>query len=404
MSSDYDVCVVGGGIIGLATARALTHAFDGMSVVVVEKENDVGLHQTGHNSGVLHSGLYYQPGSKKAALCVSGRRAMLEFCENAGIPVEATGKLVVATDDAELPALEELHRRGIANGLQGLHRLDAAAMRAHEPNVAGSHGLLVPETAVVDFGAVAAALASELQSAGHALLTGAAVESIENAPGRVGVATGRATLTARLLVNCAGLHADTVARMAGIEPQVRIIPFRGEYYSLTGGAEDLVRGLVYPVPDPRLPFLGVHFTRRSTGVVEVGPNAVLAAGREHYRGTRPKLRELASTLGFPGFRRIARRHWRTGITEVAGSLSRAVYARRARRLVPGVKAHHLKRAGSGIRAQAVTRTGDLADDFVIEATDRTIHVLNAPSPGATASLGIGVHIAEIAGDRRSSWS
>ncbi|MFQ5554697.1 MAG: L-2-hydroxyglutarate oxidase [Acidimicrobiia bacterium] len=399
MSVDYDVCVIGGGIIGLATARALAMRFDGVAIAVVEKEPDVGEHQTGRNSGVLHSGLYYAPGSLKAGLCVAGRRAMLEYCEREGIPVESTGKLVVANGEREVAALEELHRRGSANGLRGLEWLDTSAMRSREPHVAGTRGLIVPETGVVDFSAVASSLAAGLRQDGHSLITGAPVDSVVSAPGRVAITTRRTRVTARIVVNCAGLHADVIARLAGVESPVRIVPFRGEYYSLTGGAEDLVGGLVYPVPNPRLPFLGVHFTRRHTGSVEVGPNAVLAAGREHYRGSRPHLRELWSTVTYPGFLRLARRHWRTGIAEVAGSSSRAVYARRARRLVPGVEARHLQRAGSGIRAQAVTRSGDLVDDFVIEATEQAVHVLNAPSPGATASLAIGDRIADIAGAR-----
>ncbi len=396
MAPTCDVCIVGGGIVGLATARAIVTRYRGVAVTVLEKEPEVGLHQTGHNSGVLHSGLYYRPGSLKARLCVDGQRRMDELCAELDVPLQRTGKIVVATRPEEIPALEELHRRGTANGLRGLEWLDPEGMRAVEPHATGVRAVRVPEAGVVDFHLLARRLAALLADEGVVVETGAAVTAIEPGAASVAVSTAATTIAARLLVNCGGLHADTIARLAGVDPAVQIVPFRGEYYSLGPGAEHLVRAMIYPVPDPRFPFLGVHFTRRIDGTVEAGPNAVLAMGREHYRGSRPDLGELARTIRYRGFRRLARRYWRTGLTEAAGSLSRRMYARRARLLLPEVRHDDLARAGAGVRAQAVTPKGDLVDDFVLETGGRMVHVLNAPSPAATASLAIGEHIAGIA--------
>ena len=388
----YDACVIGGGIVGLATAHALAARLEGASIAVLEKEGSVGYHQTGHNSGVLHSGLYYRPGSLKARLCVDGQRRMGEFCEEHGIPFERSGKVVVATTTDEIPAMEELHRRGEANGLRGIRRISSSEIAEFEPEVTGVAALHVPEAGVVDFPAVAITLASLLPGDVH---TGAAVTGIRSGSDGVELQTPGGTIEARVIVNCAGLHSDRVARMAGIDPPVKIVPFRGEYYTLTPDAAPLVRALVYPVPDPRFPFLGVHFTRRVDGTVEVGPNAVLALGREHYRGTRPNWSDLFETLTFPGFLRLARRFWRTGAAEAWRSARRSTYARSARALVPAIRAEHLAPGGAGIRAQAVTPDGSLVDDFSIVEDDRAVHVLNAPSPGATASLAIGEHIAAI---------
>ncbi len=388
-----DVVVVGAGIVGLATAKALQDR--DLAVTVVEKEPDVGTHQTGHNSGVLHSGLYYRPGSLKARLCVDGRRRMIEFCTDHDIPVDVSGKVVVATRDGELPLLDELERRGRANGLTGLRRLDPAGLADVEPHAVGLAALHVPEAGVVDFSLVARRLAAVLQAGGAEILTGRAVVRIRPGPGDVRVDTTAGPVTARAVVNCAGLHADRVARSAGVDPPVRIVPFRGDYYRLEPGADHLVRALIYPVPDPQFPFLGVHFTRRIDGTVEVGPNAVLAFGREHYRGTAPHLADVADVFRYPGFWRIVRRYWRTGVAEMWRSASRRTYAAAARSLVPAVRARDLQRAGSGVRAQAVTPDGSLVDDFVVVETDGAVHVLNAPSPAATASLAIGDHVADL---------
>lgn len=393
--TSFDVCIVGGGIIGLSVGRALGEAFPGISIAVVDKEDRVAAHQSSHNSGVVHSGLYYRPGSLKARLCTSGREQMYRFCEESGIAYRRCGKLVIAVDDSELGALDELERRGNANGLEGLRRIGPDEIREIEPEAVGVSALHVPEAGVADFPAVAAELARRLVAADAALMTGFEVSSIDHGANRVRlVSSDDREVRARVLVNCAGLHSDRVAAMAGVEPSVRIVPFRGEYYRLTDEAEHLVRHLIYPVPDPRFPFLGVHFTRRVDGSVEVGPNAVLALGREHYRESSPDWSELFRILTYPGFLRLASRHWWSGARELLSSRSTRLYARLARRLVPSVRSADLAVGGAGVRAQAVARDGSLVDDFVIQKVGSMVHVLNAPSPAATASLAIGRHVAD----------
>ncbi len=392
MSERFDVCVVGGGIVGLATATAVAERNPGASIVVIDKEPAVAGHQTGHNSGVIHSGLYYKPGSLKAKLCVEGQRRMYAYCQEHELPHKRSGKIVVASFRSELPAMDELFRRGTENGLVGLRRLSSAEIREIEPNAIGVAGIHVEESGVADYAAVARHLATNL--AGEVRL-GSAVERISTTSDGTAVSTGSDTLHARVLVNCAGLHSDRVAQMAGIDPPVKIVPFRGEYYTLTPEAASLVKALIYPVPDPRFPFLGVHFTRRVDGSVEVGPNAVLALGREHYRGTRPNPKDLVETLGFRGFHKVVAKYWKTGAAEAWRSARRSTYAKSAQTLVPAVRAEHLQQGGAGIRAQAVTRDGALVDDFSIVETDTAVHVLNAPSPAATASLAIGHHIAGL---------
>lgn len=393
MSSSPDVIVVGGGIVGLATARALGRSVAGLSVMVLEKEESVGTHQTGHNSGVLHSGLYYRPGSHKAQLCVQGRREMLAFCEEHNLPIEVTGKLVIATRDSELEQLATLHERANANGLTGVERVGPAGIRAVEPHAGGLAALHVPEAGVVDFGAVATALATD---PAVDVRTGQPVTAIRTTAWSVEVDTPAESIKAKMIVNCAGLHSDRVAVMAGLTHDVQIVPFRGEYYTMSASSAALVKALIYPVPDPRFPFLGVHFTRRIDGTVEVGPNAVLAFGREHYRDSRPDWADARETVTFPGMRRLALRYWRTGTAEMVRSRLRMLYARSARRLVPEVQAADLLPGGSGVRAQAVTKDGRLLDDFAFLEGPRSLHVLNAPSPAATASLAIGKSIAERA--------
>ena len=390
----YDVCVVGAGLVGLATARAIADSHSGISILVLEKEPGVAAHQSSHNSGVIHSGLYYRPGSLKARLAVEGRRALYELAEVAGIAHGRSGKVVIASDRSQLSALEELERRGKANGLSGLRRLEAGEIRDFEPAATGVAALLVPEAGVIDFGAVASHLTAELARDGTQILTGSPVTRIEHNTAGVRVATAEDSHEARVLVNCAGLHADHIAELAGVVPRVRIVPFRGEYYQLSPDAAPYVRALIYPVPDPRFPFLGVHFTRRVDGVVEVGPNAVVALGREHYRGASPNWAEVWETLTYRGFLRFALNNWRSGIAEILRSRSRRLYAKSAAVLVPAVERRHLMKGGAGVRAQAVRPDGTLEDDFVFEEAGSTVHVLNAPSPAATASLAIGVHIAE----------
>lgn len=389
----FDVCIVGAGLVGLAVARAVAAEYGGVSILVLEKESQVAAHQSSHNSGVVHSGLYYRPGSLKARLCVAGRNEVYDTCATYDIPYRRCGKLVIATAESEIPALDELERRGTANGLTGLRRLGTEEIEELEPAAIGLAALHVPEAGVVDFPALAAHHVSELEADGASLITDAAVTGIEHLSTGVAITVDSRRYTARTLVNCAGLYSDRVAAMAGIDPKVRIIPFRGEYYRMSDDSANLVRNLIYPVPDPRFPFLGVHFTRRIDNAVEVGPNAVLALGREHYRGAKPDWNELRSILGFRGFRRLARRHWFSGTKELVGSRSTRLYARLARRLIPELRSENLLPGGAGVRAQAVDGSGKLLDDFEIEIAGSTIHILNAPSPGATASTAIGKYVA-----------
>lgn len=390
----YDLCVVGGGLVGLAVARAVADGYPGAKILLLEKEQRVAAHQSGHNSGVVHSGLYYRPGSLKARLCVTGRNQVYETCGEYGIPFRKCGKLVIATDPSELPALDELERRGNANGLSGLRRIGPDEINELEPAATGLAALHVPEAGVADYPALAEHHVSRLEAYGATIVTGAAVTGIDHLPAGVAITAGDRQYIAGTLVNCAGLQSDRVAALAGIHPAVRIVPFRGEYYRMSAGSSHLVHNLIYPVPDPRFPFLGVHFTRRIDNSVEVGPNALLALGREHYRGTRPDWPEVRSILRYRGFRRMARRHWLSGARELIDSRSTRRYARLARRLIPQLEQDDLLPGGAGIRAQAVDLRGNLVDDFVIETAGSTVHVLNAPSPGATASIAIGKLIAE----------
>jgi len=392
----YDVCIIGAGLVGLGVARALSESHPGIGIVIIDKEATVAAHQSSHNSGVVHSGLYYRPGSLKARLCVEGRRMLKLYCEVTGVAFEESGKLVIATKPSELEPLAELERRGKANGLSGLTRLRGEEIRQMEPEATGLEALHVPEAGVVDFPAVAARLARDLVQGGADVRTDFEVVAISHHSDGADIRSVDHGIQARVVVNCAGLHSDRVAALAGVQSQMTIVPFRGEYYTLVPAAEHLVRGLIYPVPDPRFPFLGVHFTRRIDGRVEVGPNAVLAVGREHYRDADPDWAELRKTLADPGFRRLVMKHWRTGATEMIRSRSRSLYARSARALLPAIRPEHLAPGGAGIRAQAVSGDGALLDDFVIEEAGSTVHVLNAPSPGATASLAIGSHVAAIA--------
>ncbi len=392
-STPFDVVVVGAGLVGLATARALSDSMNGLAIAILDKEAAPAMHQSSHNSGVVHSGLYYRPGSLKARLCIEGRRATYELCETSGISYIRSGKLVIATDPSELPALDELERRGRANGLQGLRRIGPAEIKEYEPEATGLSALHVPEAGVVDFASVANHHVRNLIDTGASIVTEASLSSVIREAGRISVIAGERRFTARVLVNCAGLQSDLVARMAGVQPSVRIVPFRGEYYRLAESRSHLVRTLIYPVPDPRFPFLGVHFTRRFDGSVEVGPNAVLALGREHYRGTKADWKELRTILSHPGFRSLAKRHWKAGAAEMLNSRSTRRYSKLARRLVPALRSADLVPGGSGVRAQAVDASGNLMDDFVIEKTENALHVLNAPSPAATASIAIGRYIA-----------
>lgn len=372
-----DVLVVGGGIVGLGTALALCSR---KTVAVVEAEARVAEHQTGHNSGVIHSGLYYKPGSAKARNCAAGRELMYRFCEENGVPHERCGKLVVATSEAEIPALEEITRRGTANGLVGLERLSPEQMREIEPHVRGVAGLRVRETGIVNYRAVSDVYARKIAEAGIAVHTGARFLGCKREADGIVAETTQGTVRAKLLVNCAGLHSDRVARLCGVDPGVKIVPFRGEYYELKPTAEHLCRHLIYPVPDPRLPFLGVHFTRMIGGGVECGPNAVLAFRREGYRFRDASLRDLFEYATYGGFWRMARRFWLTGAYEMYRSLSRRAFWHALRTLIPDVGFHDIVPAGAGVRAQAVAPDGKLVDDFFIRQADRMIHVSSCCPP------------------------
>ena len=387
-----DVLIVGGGIVGLGTGLALAPR---VSVTVVEAERDVALHQTGHNSGVIHSGLYYKPGSAKARNCAEGRELMYRFCEENGIPYERCGKLVVATDPSEVPALEELERRGRANGLSGLHRLSGTELRTVEPHVAGVAGLRVPETGIVNYKVVAGAYARKIAESGGAVRTESRFLACTREPGALVAETTAGPIRAKVLVNCAGLYSDRVAGRCGVDPGVRIVPFRGEYYELKPRAEHLCRHLIYPVPDARLPFLGVHFTRMIGGGVECGPNAVLAFRRAGYHLRDVSAADLWELATYAGFWKMSRRFWRVGLHEMYRSLSRRAFWHSLQKLIPEVSFHDIVPAGAGVRAQAVAPDGKLVDDFFIRRAERMIHVLNAPSPAATASISIGRSIAEL---------
>jgi L-2-hydroxyglutarate oxidase len=390
------VVVVGGGVLGLAVADRVTREDPAARVSVLEKEPGWARHQTGRNSGVIHSGLYYPPGSAKARWCRSGSAALLRFAEAEEVPHAVTGKLVVATDPGELDRMEALRERGLANGLR-VRRIEGEEALEHEPHVAAVAALHVPETGVIDYPAVCRALVRRLEAAGADLRTGAEVLGATERPDAVTVTTTRGEVAADVVVNCAGLHADVLARRMGHEPSVRIVPFRGEYRSLRPEATHLVRGLVYPVPDPELPFLGVHLTRGVDGHVHAGPNAVPALAREGYTWGDVRVREVADTMAWPGFWRLARRQARTGAAEVVRSLSDHRFGESLRRLVPELLDEDLVPAPAGVRAQAVARDGTLVDDFLVERHGRVVHLLNAPSPAATASLEIARHVVDLIG-------
>lgn len=392
----HDIAIIGSGIIGLATGLALLERFPALHLTILEKEAEVASHQTGHNSGVIHAGIYYKPGSLKARLCVEGVRRLTAFCDRHGVAYERCGKVIVAADASELPALEELHRRGTANGVPGLRRIGPGELADLEPHARGVAALHSPNTAIVDYREVAHAMAARLRERGVKLRTGAGVASIRTDGPRLRLETAAGDIAARHVINCAGLYSDRVARMMGIRTEVQIVPFRGEYYRLRAERRSLVRGLIYPVPDPRFPFLGVHFTRTIHGEVEAGPNAVLAFAREGYARGHVRGDELWEIFAYRGFRALALRYWRTGLAESYRSLSKGAFTRALQRLVPEVRAADLAPGGAGVRAQAVAPDGRLVDDFHIVETPAAIHVLNAPSPGATASLAIGDYIAGLA--------
>jgi len=402
MASQYDLTIIGGGIIGLATAMTITRAYPRIRLLLLEKEAGLAQHQTGHNSGVIHSGLYYRPGSLKARSCVAGRNALIEFCDENRIHYEICGKVVIATSEQELPRLDELHRRGVANGLSGLEMIGPERLKEIEPYARGIKALIVPATGIIDYKQVAAAYAEKIRIAGGDIRTSHKVLRILNRSDEVVLQTSMGDYRTKCLINCCGLQSDLVAKMmdgreqSNTAEEHRIIPFRGEYYKLAPEKQFLVRNLIYPVPDPTFPFLGVHFTRMINGGIEAGPNAVLAFAREGYRKTDISMGDLARTVSFKGFWAMTGKYWQTGFGELYRSLSKSAFVHALQKLLPEITENDLIPGGAGVRAQAVSASGALVDDFVIKESRTAIHVLNAPSPGATASLAIGQSITEMA--------
>jgi (S)-2-hydroxyglutarate dehydrogenase len=399
--TDFDLAVIGGGIVGLSTAMQMTERFPGISVAVLEKEPALARHQTGRNSGVIHAGVYYQPGSLKAQFCREGVEATTRFCREQGIAYEQCGKLLVATEPAELPRMEALYERARTNGLD-VERLDKAEVARREPRIRGLAGLFVKTTGIVDYAQVARAMANVVADRGGAILTSLEVAHVEETPSGVTLDVGKDRIQARHVIAAAGLQADRMARLCGVDVDFRIVPFRGEYYRLGSDKDHIVNHLIYPIPDPELPFLGVHLTRMIGGYVTVGPNAVLAFAREGYGFGTVSLRDLREMVTFSGFRRVIQANLRSGALEMANSLLKSRYLALCRRYCPELELSDLAPYRSGVRAQAVLADGTMVHDFLIGETERTIHVLNAPSPAATSSIPIGRHITRLA-EQKFDW-
>ena len=396
MSERYDVVIIGGGIVGLAVAREITRRFPRLGLAVLEKEARVGAHQSGHNSGVIHSGVYYKPGSIKARTCVPGAAAMVDFCREHGVKYEICGKVIVATLAEELPRLRDLLERGRANGVEGLRMLSPEELRDIEPHATGLAALHVPTTGVTDYAKVCEKYAELIAAQGGTVRTSTKVVGLRADENETILESSGGAISAGVVINCAGLFSDRISRMAGERPEVQIVPFRGEYYDLVPERAGLVRALIYPVPDPKFPFLGVHFTRRIHGGVDAGPNAIFAFKREGYRARDFSLRDTAESLMFPGFWRVAAKHWRMGKDEARRSVNKASFVEGLQRLVPEVRAEDLVPGGSGVRAQAIHRSGALVDDFQFSQSKRMLHLYNVPSPAATASIAIGKTVVEMA--------
>ncbi len=395
----YDIIVIGGGIVGLATAWKIKEKHPQLSLALLEKENQLSLHQTGHNSGVIHSGIYYKPGSLKALNCIRGYQMLLAFCEQHGVPYELCGKIIVATAPEEIPQLEKILDRGQQNGLTGLKRLSQEALKEYEPHVQGLEGIFVPQTGIINYKTVAEKYADLIRQKEGLIMLGEKVIDIQDNSGISRVITTHRQYDTRLVVNCAGLYSDKIARLTQQKLNVRIIPFRGEYYEIKKDRQYLVKNLIYPVPDPNFPFLGVHFTRMIQGGVEAGPNAVLAFQREGYSKSHVNMGELMEILAWPGFQKVARKYWKTGMGEMYRSFSKAAFTKALQRLIPDIREEDLLPGGAGVRAQACDREGGLLDDFMILEEEKAVHVCNAPSPAATSSLAIGETLAQLAWQR-----
>ncbi|MCX7418228.1 MAG: L-2-hydroxyglutarate oxidase [Planctomycetia bacterium] len=400
MTTQTDVAIIGGGIVGLATAYRLQERYPKARVTILEKEGSLAFHQTGRNSGVLHSGIYYRPGSLRATNCREGKQAMIEFCEREGVAYDICGKVIVAINEAELANLQNIYERGQANGVQ-CEIIGAERLRELEPHSAGIKAIHVPEAGIVDYPAVCEKLANRIREKGGLIQLNARVTGMRRSNGRMVVQNSAEDLEARCVITCAGLHCDRVAKLSGTKPSAKVVPFRGEYYELNLDVQHLCRNLIYPVPDPKFPFLGVHFTRLIHGGVECGPNAVLAFAREGYTKLDINLVDLFESLTYPGFIRMAAKHWKTGCGEMWRSFSKAAFVRALQRLMPDIRAEHLHPAPAGVRAQALGLDGKLVDDFVIQENDLVVNVLNAPSPAATAALNVGRLIVEKLNGRLS---
>lgn len=392
----YDIIVIGAGIVGLATALKIKSKNPALKLLVIDKEDRVAAHQTGHNSGVIHSGLYYKPGSLKATNCINGYHQLVAFCETHDIPYELCGKIVVATSQEEIPLMHNLYKRGQQNGLKDLVLLNQDQLKEHEPHVNGLEGIFVPQTGIVDYKQVAAKYAELIKEKEGEIHLGERVINIKTANHQCEVITNKSDYSSKLVVNCSGLYSDKVAQFTHQRLNVKIIPFRGEYYQLTSEKEHLIKNLIYPVPDPNFPFLGVHFTRMIGGGVEAGPNAVLAFGREGYKKSHINLLELGESLAWPGFQKVAMKYWKTGMGEMYRSFSKSAFTRALQKLLPEITEQDLTPGGAGVRAQACDRNGGLIDDFLILENEYAVNVCNAPSPAATSSLSIGDTVSDLA--------
>lgn len=391
----YDVVVIGGGIVGLATALKITEKKQGLKLLLLEKEDKLSAHQTGNNSGVIHSGIYYKPGSLKATNCRKGYQQLIDFCDNENIKYELCGKVIVATDEQQLGALETIYQRGIQNGLKGITNLTREELLDIEPHVKGIRGVRVPETGIIDYNEVSQKYAENILKSGAKIRTNEKVNKIIPQKDSIIIETNQGTYESKLLVNCAGLYSDKVAKMTGQKMDLKIIPFRGEYFKIKKEKHHLVNHLIYPVPDPAFPFLGVHFTRMIGGGIEAGPNAVLAFAREGYKKLHINVPELTETLMWPGFQKVAAKYWKTGFGEMYRSFSKTAFTKALQKLIPEIQKDDLEVGGAGVRAQACDRKGGLIDDFLIYENNHAINVCNAPSPAATSSLAIGDTISDL---------